>query len=64
LCCRIWEGDFRVRILSILGATTLGVGSLISVVQAAPTADQVGLSQMATNPNFIEKTQYAWGGQN
>jgi hypothetical protein len=58
------RGDFIVRILSILGATTLGVGSLVSVAQAAPIANEAGLIQTATNTNFVEKTQYAFGGQN
>ena len=42
----------------------MAAGSLVSVAQAAPIANEAGLSQRATNANFVEKTQYAWGGQN
>ncbi len=51
-------------LLSSLTAAALAGSAMVPVAQAAPFAGQSAVEQSADGLAAIEKTQYAWGGQN
>jgi hypothetical protein len=51
-------------LLSSLTAAALAGSAMVPVAQAAPLAGQSAVEQSADGLAAIEKTQYAWGGQN
>jgi hypothetical protein len=57
------ETEVRL-LLSSLTAAALAGSAMVPVAQAAPLAGQSAVEQSADGLAAIEKTQYAWGGQN